>query len=265
MQLPLHEQFLAQAKAKLSQDHRLLGLLAGGSMMTGTMDEYSDLDLVIVYDAAYLSSIMEERIQIAEGLGHLLSAFTGEHVGEPRLVICLYGPQPLHVDLKFITSAELTTRIENPLIIWERAGEISSILQATSPSYPTPDPQWMEDRFWVWIHYGAAKLGRGEIFEAIDLITFIRGTVLGPLILMQKGHLPRGVRRLEEHAENELEELKRTLPVHDANSCYHALKTTIRMYKRLRPASDTFIARSEAEQISISYLEHIYDTIIKNS
>ncbi len=65
MQLPLHEQFLAQAKAKLSQDHRLLGLLAGGSMMTGTMDEYSDLDLVIVYDAAYLSSIMEERIQIA--------------------------------------------------------------------------------------------------------------------------------------------------------------------------------------------------------
>lgn len=138
MQLPLHEQFLAQAKAKLSQDHRLLGLLAGGSMMTGTMDEYSDLDLVIVYDAAYLSSIMEERIQIAEGLGHLLSAFTGEHVGEPRLVICLYGPQPLHVDLKFITSAELTTRIENPLIIWERTGEISSILQATSPRIQLP-------------------------------------------------------------------------------------------------------------------------------
>lgn len=100
MMLPVHERFIKQAKMKISRDNRLTGLLAGGSMIHGAMDEYSDLDLVIVYDNAYRNEIMEQRIQLAEELGQLLSAFTGEHVGEPRLVICLYGPPLLHVDLK---------------------------------------------------------------------------------------------------------------------------------------------------------------------
>ncbi|NRS94850.1 hypothetical protein DFH40_002566 [Clostridium beijerinckii] len=46
---------------------------------------------------------MNERIKIAESLGTLLSAFTGEHVGEPRLLICLCEPELLHVDLKFVS------------------------------------------------------------------------------------------------------------------------------------------------------------------
>lgn len=105
--LPVHERFIKQAKKKISRDNRLTGLLAGGSMIHGAMDEYSDLDLVIVYDNAYRNEIMEQRIQLAEELGQLLSAFTGEHVGEPRLVIYLYGPPLLHVDLKFTSKSEL--------------------------------------------------------------------------------------------------------------------------------------------------------------
>lgn len=91
--LPTH------AIEKLSRDSRLWALLAGGSLMTGTMDEYSDLDLIVVYDFAHREQIMNQRLLIAEGLGTLLSGFTGE----PRVVICLYGPEPLHVDLKFVT------------------------------------------------------------------------------------------------------------------------------------------------------------------
>lgn len=89
------------------------------------MDEYSDLDLIIVYDSAYQEQVTNQRLDIAEGLGKLLSGFTGEHVGEPRVVICLYGPEPLLVDLKFVTWEELNIRIENPLILWERDQEIS--------------------------------------------------------------------------------------------------------------------------------------------
>lgn len=92
-------------------------------MIHGAMDEYSDLDLVIVYDNAYRNEIMEQGIQLAEELEQLLSAFTGEHVGEPRLVICLYGPPLLHVDLKFISKSELRIRTENPIVLWERDEE----------------------------------------------------------------------------------------------------------------------------------------------
>ncbi|WP_281890726.1 nucleotidyltransferase domain-containing protein [Paenibacillus sp. YYML68] len=262
MLLPVHERFVCQAKEKLSQDQRVRGLLAGGSMMTNTMDEYSDLDLIIVYDLAYQEQIMNQRLLIAEGLGNLLSGFTGEHVGEPRMVICLYGPEPLHVDLKFVTLEEFEIRIENPLILWEKDQEISKIIKETSPSHPYPNSQWIEDRFWVWIHYGTTKLGRGEWFELIDHITFIRSVVLGPLVLMRNGQLPRGVRKLEQYGVSELEELKKTIPLHGLESCYHALKSTIHLYQRLRQHSDVLI-KEEAEHVAIAYLEKVYTSLIK--
>ncbi|WP_345784148.1 nucleotidyltransferase domain-containing protein [Paenibacillus lacisoli] len=223
MKLPLHEMFIKHAIEYVRQDHRLIGLLAGGSIVHGAMDEYSDLDLIIVYNSDSLSEIMEQRVQIAEGLGNLLSAFTGEHVREPRLLICLYGPSPLHVDLKFIQAEELKTRIENPLILRENGSVITTILSKTAPTSPFPDPQWIEDRFWIWVHYGATKLGRGELFELIDHLTFIRNAVLGPMILARYGHSPRGVRKLEKYASKEIEELKGTIALHSFESCYHAL------------------------------------------
>lgn len=262
MLLPVHERFIYQAKERLSQDQRLWGLLAGGSMMTNTMDEYSDLDLIIVYDSAYQEQIMNQRLHIAEGLGKLLSGFTGEHVGEPRVVICLYGPEPLHVDLKFVTLQELDIRIENPLILWEKDQEISKILKETSPSHPYPNAQWIEDRFWVWIHYGATKLGRGEWFELIDHITFIRSAVIGPLVSMRNGQLPRGVRKLEQFGTIEIDELKRTIPIHSFESCYHALKSTIHLYQSLRQHSDVLVLKEEAEHVSTAYLENVYSSLI---
>ncbi|WP_135553704.1 nucleotidyltransferase domain-containing protein [Paenibacillus cymbidii] len=257
MLLPIHQRFLDQAKEKLRQDLRVRGLLAGGSLATGTMDEYSDLDLIIVYDAAYREPIMNQRLLIAEGLGKLLSGFTGEHVGEPRVVICLYGPEPLHVDLKFVALEELATRMEDPLILWEREQAISKMLESTSPSYPYPDRQWIEDRFWVWIHYGATKLGRGEWFELINHLAFIRSAVLGPLFSIGNRQLPRGVRKLEQSDVEGWEELKETIPQYSFESCCHALRSTIRLYRRLRQHSDV-LAKEEAEHAATAYLEKVY-------
>jgi len=257
MKLPVHEQFIEQAIRYVSQDRRFAGLLAGGSMMQGTMDEYSDLDLIVVYDPQFRGEIMDQRIRFAEGMGNLLSAFTGEHVGEPRLIICLYGPPPLHVDFKFVQPEELESRIENPLILWERGSYISAILSESTPSFPSVDPQWMEDRFWVWVHYGATKLGRGEWFEVIDLITFMRNAVLGPLAHLRHGHLPRGVRRLEACAPEMAEELAGTIPSHSFESCYRALKQTVALYRRLRDVRQ-IVPKTEAERVSVEYLDAIY-------
>lgn len=257
MRLPVHERFIEQAITHFRQDQRFAGLLAGGSMVHGAMDEYSDLDLIVVYRNEFRSEIMDQRLQIAEGLGNLLSAFTGEHVGEPRLVICLYGPDPLHVDLKFVQPQELESRIEDPRILWERGSDITTILNKTTLSFPNPDPQWIEDRFWVWVHYGATKLGRGELFEVIDLLTFMRNAVLGPLVLMRNGQQPRGVRKLEKYGVQELEELKGTISLHNLDSCYQALKNTIALYQSLRQASE-IVTKTEAERISIEFLDHVY-------
>src|SRR5262245_15902159 len=88
--------------ARVQRHDGLIGLLAGGSFVTGGLDEFSDLDLVLVVDPPAWEAVLAERAAFAADCGPLLAAFTGEHVGEPRLLICLYGPPPVHVDLKFV-------------------------------------------------------------------------------------------------------------------------------------------------------------------
>ncbi len=182
-----HAAFLAAALPLLQADERLVAVAAGGSFLTGGMDQYSDLDLVVAIEPAAAPQVMQERRQIAARLGSLLAAFTGEHVGEPRLLICLYGPPLLHVDLKFVSLPDAADRIEDPAILWERSGRLTAVFQQTRPVYPTPDLQWLEDRFWAWVHYVATKIGRGELLETLDGLAFLRRQVLGPLALQAQG------------------------------------------------------------------------------
>ena len=102
-----HAAFLDKARSILSTDPRIHTLLAGGSLIHGGMDEFSDLDFLVVVEEDAYPEVLAARMEIARRLGPLLSAFTGEHVGEPRLLICLYGPELLHIDLKFITMVDL--------------------------------------------------------------------------------------------------------------------------------------------------------------
>lgn len=231
----------------LGADPRILGIAAGGSFLTNTMDAFSDLDLVVAVDPAHADAVMAERRRIASTLGPLLSAFTGEHVGEPRLLVCLYDLPPLlHVDLKFVALPDLAARVEDPAVLWERDGLMTRALATGVARYPEPDPQWIEDRFWIWVHYGAVKIGRGELFEAIDLLSALRAIVLGPLILREAGGRAAGVRRIETTAPARAEALTRTVAVHDAADCRRALQACAELYRSLRSPAVRPNAAAEA-------------------
>jgi len=256
-----HAAFLKRALAQLEKDDRIVGAAAGGSFLTNSIDEYSDLDLVIVVEPQSYESVMEQRVNIAGDLGPLLAAFTGEHVGEPRLLICLYGPPPLHVDLKFIKPDDMADRIENPAVLFEREGRLTAALGDKDVRYPEPDLQWIEDRFWIWIHYAATKIGRGELMEAHDFLAFLRAQVLGPLSLQASGARPTGVRKIELAAPELAMEMQATLAAYDALSCLAAIEASAKMYRRLRQslATDSLILREEADSATMKYLEHIRD------
>ncbi|MFC9944017.1 hypothetical protein [Streptomyces pratensis] len=136
-----------------------------------------------------------------------VAGFTGEHVGEPRVIITLVGPPLLHVDFKFVRASDFAERTENPEILWDRSGLLSGALAQHPPFTPAFDLQWIEDRFWIWVHYGATKLGRGELFETISFLTYLRETVLDPLAARRVGAIPRGVRHLEAIAPEEARNL----------------------------------------------------------
>jgi predicted nucleotidyltransferase len=116
----LHAGFLDRALPILVSDGRIAGVAATGSYAENAMDDFSDLDLILACEPGNHPSLMQDRAALAERLGPLVAAFTGEHVGEPRLMICLYGPPALHVDMKVVVLNDLACRVDEPVVLWER-------------------------------------------------------------------------------------------------------------------------------------------------
>jgi hypothetical protein len=227
----LHQSYLDTLVAQISSNPLILALLGAGSLIHGGFDEHSDLDFVLIVDENAYEEVMATRMAIAAQVGPLISAFTGEHVGEPRLLICLYGPPLLHVDLKFVTSADLDRAIENRVLLWAREPEaIAQKLAKAEVAWPNQSPQWFEDRVWTWLHYGATKLQRGELFKAIGMVGWFREQVLGPMLMRRAGLPQRGVRRIEAIGEAAL---LPTLADHNIASVKAALKASLALYVNL--------------------------------
>lgn len=258
-----HRERLGSVRDGLRSAPELLGLAAGGSFITGEMDAYSDLDLVVVVAPSAWPGVLDRRGAMAARLGPLLAAFTGEHVGEPRLLICLYGPPLVHVDLKFVHLEALAERVEDPVLLWDRTGEVRRRLDATPARYPQPNLQWIEDRFWIWIHYATAKLARGELFEALNVIAYLRDRVLGPLALLEAAARPNGLRRIETLAPGRIPALRATLAGLEAAEVRRALEAAIACYRELRTAlAPPGLVGSAAEDPAVAYLRQAAATIV---
>ncbi|MBL7721429.1 MAG: aminoglycoside 6-adenylyltransferase [Chitinophagaceae bacterium] len=255
----IQQDFAYNAAEIVSADQNVLGLAVAGSWITNELDEYSDLDLVLV-TKEQISSDKEKMIDLAKSLGNFISGFTGEHVGEPRLLICLYDDPLLHVDIKFLTLQEFTNRIENPVILFERDDLLTAIITSTEAKWPEPDFQWIEDRFWTWVHYACMKIGRGELMEAYDFLSFLRQTVFSPLMQVKNNKKVRGLRRVETQLSlSDLENLKITIAQYNKASIIKALDNSISIYKSLRrklfPATITM--QEKAEKRSLEYFKQI--------
>lgn len=260
---PAHATFLARALPLLRTDERLVGVAAAGSYASKTIDEFSDLDLVIAVESAAFPAVAGERRRIAAALGPLVAAFTGEHVGEPRVLICLYegegGQPPLHVDLKFVALPDVAARVDEPVVLWEREGRLSRALESGEARYPMPDLPWIEERFWVWVHYGALKVGRGELFEAVDFLAFLRAHVLGPLALVEAGAAPAGVRRVETATPERARALCETVAAYDPAACVRGLFAAADLYRALRRSvgAGRVTPNEAAEHTAMAYLNDI--------
>lgn len=249
-----HKTILDAIVGSVQKDNRFNAILAGGSLLHGGFDEHSDLDLIIVVNDADYDSVMETRRVFAETCGDLLAAFSGEHVGEPRLLICLYGPDAIHVDLKFVIADSFHALIERPVILWSRNTELEELINGAAVNWPNQPPEWFEERFWIWVHYGATKIARGEYFEAMGMLSFMREQVLGPLIHEIEGRPQRGVRRLEKISPSQSKALEATLAQHNRTSVLNALTATVEMYETLSSRNEH---RSAARDVVLQFLQKL--------
>ncbi|MEZ4901109.1 MAG: nucleotidyltransferase domain-containing protein [Spirosomataceae bacterium] len=226
--------FINNAIAVLQESPDMVGLAVAGSWITNEIDAFSDLDLVLVSTKTIADEPSKMKI-VAQQFGTVLSAFTGEHVGEPRVLICLYNNPLLHVDIKFLTLEEFHHRVEDPVVVWERDNQLTNVIEKTTATWPYPDYQWIEDRFWVWVHYATTKIGRGELFEVYDFLSFLRMTVLGPLLHIKNGNQPRGVRKVETKlGTDDFAALTHTTASLAPSDLVEALWKCIHIYESLR-------------------------------
>ncbi len=255
----IQQEFVDSAKKILAVDQEVIGLAVGGSWVTNEIDEFSDLDLIIVTKKK-ISDDKSKMLDYATRLGNFLSGFTGEHVGEPRLLICLYDNPLLHVDIKFLTLGEIPLRVETPAVLLDTDGQLQKALNNSVEKFPYPDYQWIEDRFWTWIHYALLKIGRGEYLEAYDFFGFLRMVVFGPLLHIKNGNLPRAVRRVETDLnEEDLNFLKGTIPGYNRRDLLKSLRNSVTLYLNLRASvfDENIVFHRKVEQRVMEYFKEI--------
>jgi hypothetical protein len=255
----IQHEFANKAKTILEPDDNVIGLAVAGSWLTNELDDYSDLDLILV-TRQKISDDKNLMLEYAKKLGPFLSGFTGEHIGEPRVLICLYHTPLLHVDIKFVTLDEFHLRIETPTLLLDKNRQLEKAINNSQAKFPYPDYQWIEDRFWTWIHYALLKIGRGEYLEAFDFLGFLRMVVFGPLLHIKNDHFPRGVRKVEAELSNDdLTKLKLTIPTYDRQSLVNSLRNAVLLYRQLRTElyDNTVQLQNNTEQKVMNYFDEI--------
>lgn len=255
----MQERFIERVVEKVKVDPNVIGLAVAGSYITQEMDEFSDVDLILITTDKVAPDFLKME-QYAKSFGSYLSGFTGEHVGERRVLICLYDDPLLHVDIKFLTLDEFGERVEDPVVVFDRQGALEAVLRSTRAEWPPLNFQWIEDRFWTWVHYATLKLGRGENFEALDFLSFVRTTVTSPLLQIKNGKLPRGLRKVEMNfSKEDVGRLIGTIAAYDSASLFASLENTVSLYQALRqsvfPAE--IVCRTETERRVMEYLREI--------
>lgn len=233
--LPRHRARLEAACRTAMAEPDVVGMTIGGSFAEGDPDEVSDLDLRIVVEDAASDLRLEAAPALAAAAGPLVAAFTGEHVGEPRLLICLYEDL-VHVD--YLTVGLSETAEQNggrPVhVLWERDGRVSAVLPGPAePEDPAGQLAWMEARMWTWAWYIQSKIVRGELFEALDGIQYVRDRVLFRLLAMRDGVVHSGSRRAEARMGDLRERFDRTVARADGPELMAALAETVALYDEL--------------------------------
>ncbi|MCB9589794.1 MAG: nucleotidyltransferase domain-containing protein [Polyangiaceae bacterium] len=232
-----HAALLERLVSALERRSEVRACLLGGSLHNGKSDAYSDLDLTLVCRDAERDSLLEGE-RLAHELG-CLSAFRGDHLREPRLLICLFNPPLLHVDLKLVTPSEAGERVEERGLLFCKDPELRPSIESELIELPCVEPAWVMPRVWTWLHYAGTKAARGEVFECLDLLGFLRARVLGPMAQLasgQTGLAAQGLRRFELRAPRYREALAKTVGAPDPERCFAALDAARELYLELHAA-----------------------------
>jgi hypothetical protein len=232
--LPVHRGRLETVCRIAMSEPGILGMLIGGSFASGEADVYSDLDMQLVVEDDAVEAMAGKLRRMAEKAGPVVAAFFAEHVGLPHMLIVLYGDL-IHADFEPLARSRVGPRNAGLAthVLWERDGIVSSALPGQYEEDLAADLRWIEDRMWTWSWYVQTKVLRGELYEALDGLQYIRDNVLFRLLAMQRGERASAARRVEARTGTWTRQFAETVPVLSGESMLTALRASMALYQSL--------------------------------
>lgn len=222
-------------------DPDVVGMAVTGSFATGIADELSDVDLRLYARPETVETVVARVPELAAACGRVVALFLAEHLGIPTLTIVLFDDL-VHMDFDVISVDRAAEHNDGlpAVVLWERE-PISTALPGTYGSDLAADVRWMEARIWTWSWYIQSKVLRGELYEALDGLQYVRDQVLFRLLAFGRGDRPAGGRRAEAAVGDHVDAFARTVPTAlERAALMDALRAEIDLYRRL---ADPLLAR----------------------
>lgn len=232
--LPRHRAKAEAACRTALADPDVAGMAVTGSFATGEADQLSDVDLRLYVRPDAVDAVVTRVPELAAACGRVVAVFAAEHLGIPALTIVLYHDL-VHVDFDVISVDRAGEHNDGlPVaMLWEHEA-ISASLPGTYKSDVAARLRWMEARIWTWSWYIQSKVLRGELYEALDGLQYVRDQVLFRLLAFGRGDRPAGGRRAEAFVGDRADAFARTIPVSlDAAAVMEALRAEIDLYRQL--------------------------------
>jgi hypothetical protein len=232
--LPRHR-FKAEAACRAAlADPDVVGMAVTGSFATGIADEVSDVDLRLYARSGTVEPVVARVPELAAACGRVTALFVAEHLGIPTLTIVLFDDL-VHVDFDVVSVDRAAEHNEGlpAVVLWERE-PISAALPGTYGPDFAADLRWMEARIWTWSWYIQSKVLRGELYEALDGLQYVRDQVLFRLLAFGRGDRPAGGRRAEAVVGDHADVFARTVPIALERAAFlEALRLEIDLYRLL--------------------------------
>jgi predicted nucleotidyltransferase len=223
----------AACRAALA-DHDVVAMAVTGSFATGGADELSDVDLRVYVRPDAVEDVVARIPDLAAATGRVVALFVAEHLGIPTLTIVLYDDL-VHVDYDVVAADRAAEHNDGlpAVVLWERE-PISDALPGTYAPEIAAGIRWLEARIWTWSWYIQSKVLRGELYEALDGLQYVRDQVLFRLLAFHGERRPAGGRRAEAIVGDLGDAFARTVPTSlDRASVLAALREEIDLYRRL--------------------------------
>ena len=129
-------------------------------------------------------------------------------------------------------------------VLWERDGIVSTSLPANHEEDLAADLRWIEERVCTWSWYIETKVLRGELYEALDALQYLRDNVLFKVLALQREERPSAARRVEARTGVWTNQFAETVPVLSRESTMNALQAIMALYQVL---ADPLLDRYELE------------------